>query len=72
MYSELNHYSGIVALVFVGIFMKAGADNSQYPKVTNSVNGIIDYLGWVMETCVFLVAGVYIGKAWVSGYYSLT
>ena len=70
MYSELNHYSGIVALVFVGIYMKAGADNSQYPKVTNAVYGIIDYLGWVMETLVFLISGIIIGKAWVSGFYS--
>jgi len=60
--SEIYHISGIVALCVLGIVLQKEDDNNKNLKVTYALHGMIDYVGWFMETAIFITSGLFLGE----------
>ena len=62
LFSEIHHLSGIVALCVLGIWLKKEDDHNNNMKVTYALHGMIDYIGWFMETAIFITSGLFLGE----------
>ena len=63
--SEGVHVSGILALVALGLYMSRSGKTSISAASEHSLHSVWGYVGFVAETCIFMLAGIILGiKIW--------